>query len=108
MVNNLFQKYHLPKIVKVSVLRTTEDTYIAKFPELPGCLTEANDMVDLLYQVNDALFTYFDVSRKDLKGVDFLYYPPKDFLRDIQKIEATKTKVQKYVEFHYPYPNCYA
>ena len=67
------KKYNLPSRVDVLVTKTPEGSFMATFPKLPGCLTEADDIVDLLYQVNDAIFTYFDISRKDLKGIDFLY-----------------------------------
>ena len=106
MQDNIFRKYNLPSKVKVVANKTEEGTYIATFPELPGCLTEADDAVDLLYQVNDALFTYFDVSRKDLKDIDFLYSPPPSFLRELQKREP-KPQVKKSVEFHIPYPHNY-
>lgn len=96
------KNYNLPPKVKVLVTKTSEGSYMATFPELPGCLTEADDIVDLLYQVNDAIFTYFDILRKDLKGVDFLYTPPRNFLKNIEKVKP-KPQVHQSVEFHIPY-----
>lgn len=99
---NLHKKYNLPSKVKVQVSKTPEGSFIATFPELPGCLTEADDVVDLLYQVNDAIFTYYDIARKDLKGVDFLYAPPPDFLNNIKTVKPLP-RSRKSVEFHIPY-----
>jgi predicted RNase H-like HicB family nuclease len=99
---DLSKKYNLPSKVKVLVTKTSEGSYMATFPELPGCLTEADDVVDLLYQVNDAVFTYFDILRKDLKDIDFLYTPPRNFLKNIEKVKP-KPQVRRSVEFHIPY-----
>lgn len=101
-MSNIYAKYNLPSKIKVLVTKTPKGGYMATFPELPGCLTEANNIIDLLYQVNDAIFTYFDIVREDLKGIDFLYTPPPDFLNNIERIKP-QPRIRKSVEFHIPY-----
>ena len=100
---NFSKKYSLPSKVEVLVTKTPKGSFVATFPKLPGCLTEADDIVDLLYQVNDAVFTYFDISRKDLKGVDFLYAPPRNFLKDIKGSKMKSQTNEDTVKFHIPY-----
>ncbi len=99
---SILTKYNLPNRVRVWVDNTPEGSYVVTFPDLPGCMTEAKDVIDLIYQVNDAIFTYHDVARKDLKGIDFLYAPPQSFLGDIKNLKP-KVKSYKKVDFHIPY-----
>lgn len=101
-MSNLLAKYKLPNKVTVNINRAAEGCFVATFPELKGCITEAEDVVDLLYQVNDAIFTYFDIARKDLEGIDFLYAPPSNFLNNIKDLEP-KPKARRKVQFRYPY-----
>ena len=100
---NFSKKYNLPSKVEVLLTKSPEGSFVATFPKLPGCLTEADDIVDLLYQVNDAIFTYFDISRKDLKGIDFLYTPPRNFLKNIKETKPMPNSNKSAVEFHIPY-----
>jgi predicted RNase H-like HicB family nuclease len=102
-MSSINKKYGLPSKIKVVVSKTPEKTYMATFPELPGCLTEADNIIDLLYQVNDAIFTYFDIERKELKNIDFLYAPPPNFLKNIEDTPGKNKSSSKRVEFHIPY-----
>jgi predicted RNase H-like HicB family nuclease len=106
MVNKL-DKYKLPPTVRVKVVKTAEGSFIAVFPELPGCLTEADNVIDLIYQVNDAIYTYFDVPGKELKGVGLVYTPPQEFLHDMAKLSSgdnqQEQRARKTIEFKSPY-----
>lgn len=106
MVNKL-DKYQLPPTVQVKVTKTSEGSFIAVFPELPGCLTEADNVIDLIYQVNDAIYTYFDIPGKVLKDVGLVYTPPQEFLHDMAKLHSEdnkqEQKVRKTIEFKSSY-----
>lgn len=80
----------LPSRVLVQVKKTPEGTFYAKFPELPGCFTEADGPFDLIFQVNDAIFTYFDVPRKKLKKDEVKYWPPEDYFKRLLRLKETR------------------
>lgn len=101
-MKKLFNKYSLPKKVAVNIKKVAEGCFVATFPELKGCMTEAEDVIDLIYQVNDAIYTYYDITRKDLENIDFLYSPPPDFLKRIKDLEP-KPRARRTTEFHFPF-----
>ncbi|MDK2956510.1 MAG: hypothetical protein PWQ57_2006 [Desulfovibrionales bacterium] len=46
-----------------------EDGYNARFPDLPGCITQADTLGELDAMLRDALFCYLDALREDGDGV---------------------------------------
>lgn len=73
---NLQKKYDLPDSIKVILKRTPKGGFYAKLPDYPGCMTEADNVGELLENVTDAVLTYFDVSREDSNRVNGIYMPP--------------------------------
>ena len=61
----LMKKYKLPQNIKVAVKVTSEGIFFASFPDYPGCITEAKDILDLISNITDVILTYFDVPRKE-------------------------------------------
>ncbi len=73
--NKIFQKYNLPNIVKVKIVKNREGFYV-EFPEFPGLFTQAENQLDLFYMITDALLTHFEVPRKLAKDFSVYYLPP--------------------------------
>lgn len=59
-------KINLPDKIKVSVKKGTISAFLVELPEY-GVFTEADTMTNLFFQVNDLIYTYFDVPKK-LRG----------------------------------------
>lgn len=66
----------LPRRVQVRVKNTTEGGFVAELPEY-GIFTQASTVPELVYMVNDAIFTYFDVSVEDRKHLPYFVTPPQ-------------------------------
>lgn len=73
-MNNLLTKYNLPKRVEVDLHKAKEGGYVVKFPGLPGCYTQVEDLSKLHENVTDAILTYFDVPRKEANKDDKAFY----------------------------------
>jgi len=54
----------LPSKLEVEVHRAVEKGFWARIKNLPGCYTQAEDFIELVYMINDAVFTYFDIPPK--------------------------------------------
>ena len=65
----------LPRRVQVRVKNTTEGGFVAELPEY-GIFTQASTVPELVYMVNDAIFTYFDVSVEDRKHLPYFVPHP--------------------------------
>lgn len=50
-------------------------TYIATFPDLPGCMTEASSELELIANITDAVLTHFGVPREIARSLDIVYLP---------------------------------
>lgn len=86
---DLVEKYKLPERVLVVITKTPEGSFYAKFPELPGCMTEADSPLELLENTTDAILTYFDVPRKEALRMNIKYLPP-----ELTKPELTKLPIK--------------
>lgn len=88
----LKDKYGLPDGFKVKV-KKTGGLYTAFLPEFPGCITMAKNQMDLIYQVNDAVLTYFKVPREDAIECGIFYLPSQD-IPAILKVKSSLNTVQ--------------
>jgi predicted RNase H-like HicB family nuclease len=50
-------------------------TYIATFPDLPGCMTEASSELELIANITDAILTHFGVPQEIAHSLDIVYLP---------------------------------
>jgi hypothetical protein len=53
----------LPPIIKAKILKTKEGTFIAELPKY-DIFTEADNLLELDYNINDLIYTFFDVPKK--------------------------------------------
>lgn len=65
----------LPPRLEVEIHRAAEGGFWAKVNNLRGCVTQADDFLELIEMINDAVFTYFEVPVKYRKLLG--YYVPK-------------------------------
>ncbi|MCL4406172.1 MAG: type II toxin-antitoxin system HicB family antitoxin [Patescibacteria group bacterium] len=54
-------KWRLPQELQVSLKKSADGGYIAFVDNVPGCVTQAETGQDLFTQVNDALYTYYEI-----------------------------------------------
>ena len=83
MVENL-KKYEdlLPNRVTVQI-KKTEDGLYAKILELPNCNTQADNFVELIRMVNDAIFSYLDIPEEHQEKLG--YYVPAKIMDEFQR-----------------------
>ncbi len=53
-----------PDKVEVSVARAKEGGFVAEIITYPGCYTEGETFSELLFMINDCLYTYFNIPEK--------------------------------------------
>lgn len=61
----------LPQFIKVDVKKSTTGILIADLPEL-NIFTEANDLNELFINVNDLIYTFFDIPKKYHDQIRFI------------------------------------
>lgn len=59
------EKYGIPNVINIRIDRDNRGNYIVTSKELPGLITETNDLNKLLDVYNDAVLTYFDVPKRE-------------------------------------------
>lgn len=90
---NLSEKYKLPKSIKVEVKRDKDILY-AYLSDYPGCMTIAKNLGELIENVNDAILTYFKVSKRDAKQSNIIYFP------DIRPVSRISARIVKSPQLH--------
>lgn len=58
-------QYNIPKSLRLDVRLTTKGKFVLTSPDLPGFITQADDNVDLMPMLNNAILTYYDVPHLD-------------------------------------------
>ena len=66
-------KICLPSQIKVRVTQEKSGNYFAELSEY-DVFTEANTLAELIFNINDLIYTYFDIPKKDRGKV--WYAPP--------------------------------
>lgn len=85
----------LPSAIHVDVSKGTSGVLLAKLTQY-NIFTEADSLNDLFLQVNDLIYTYFDVPKK-YQG-QITYIPPKTIQYELVKI-ASQTTTKSYTQF---------
>jgi len=80
----LAKKYNLPDKIQVAIHKSSKG-FTAILPEYPGCMTYAENMSELVENVNDALLTYLDVPREEALKADFLYIPRQEVNKPVKR-----------------------
>lgn len=81
----IHEKYNLPKSVKVEVKENPEGGFYAKLPDYPGCMTEADDELELVENITDAILTYFNVPREEAIKSNIVYFPVPKIRQEVSK-----------------------
>jgi hypothetical protein len=85
----------IPKLLKVDVKKGETGVLIAELPSL-GVSTEADDLNELFFNVNDLIYTYFDIPKKYQDKICFI--PNVSAREELLKI-AQHSKTSKFSEF---------
>lgn len=91
-LQNLLDKYNLPKKVRVLIKQSPEG-FSVNFPEYRGCITFAEDPLELNYKITDALLTYFEVPKHIAEGAPIMYAP----------VDQLSTKGQKPIDTNFSF-----
>lgn len=81
-INNTdISKYNIPESLRIDIRLTKNGKFVLTSPDLPGFITQADNSVDLMPMLNDAILTYYDVphlesdmvfDNLDIKGQGFI------------------------------------
>ncbi len=85
----------IPKSLKVDVKKGETGVLIAELPTL-GVFTEAEDLNELFINVNDLIYTYFDIPKKYQDKICFV---PNVFAREVLVKIAHEAKTKKFSQF---------
>lgn len=58
------REHNIPDNIRLDI-KLEDGWFIVTSPDLPGMVTQARNTQELLDMVNDAVLTYFDVSRRE-------------------------------------------
>jgi len=84
----------LPKKVSVVVFKGKSGSLLARLPEYE-VFTEADNLNDLIFQVNDLIYTYFDVPKEFQDDIQYL--PSKEAQEKLIKTaQETNQKTQSF------------
>lgn len=85
----------LPSTLKVEIHAREEGGFWARVKNLPGCYTQADDGLELIDMVNDAVLEYFDVPERLRREVGY-YIPSK--LKEQLEHRAKEQKSHQQIE----------
>lgn len=63
-INKTFE-YYMSLPYKIVFYPASEGGYVAEIPDLPGCLTQGDDMQDTLKMIEDAKASWIDIAMQD-------------------------------------------
>ncbi len=99
-IKNLKEKYNLPDSVNVEIHKGETGEYYASLPDYPGCMTIGKTMGELIENITDAVFTYFEVSRKDALQSDIIYLP---HVNKYEENKRVKSRVKEFISVSQQY-----
>lgn len=67
-MNKTFE-YYMTLPYKIVFYPASEGGYVAEIPELPGCLTQGDDMKDTLELIEDAKRAWIDIALQDKREI---------------------------------------
>lgn len=59
------REYNIPEKVNFSVARKKSGWFVVTSPDLPGLISQCENLDELLDVYNDAILTYFDVPKRE-------------------------------------------
>ena len=62
---------NFPKTIKIHVFKGESGRLLAKLTDF-NVFTEADDLNSLFFQVNDLIYTYFDIPKKYQDGIQYI------------------------------------
>ena len=80
-----FDLNKLPQTITVKIAKTVEGNFIAELPEYEEVFTQASNLEQLDFNVNDLIMAYFDVPRE---YHNFIWYRPKESKSETDKIKT--------------------
>ncbi len=86
-MNQLF--IELPEKISVKIMQGSSGVFIAELSEYDA-FTEANTLLELDNQINDLIFTIFDVPKEYQKAIRYLREPSKQELGLQEKMNFLK------------------
>ena len=86
LLNQIKLVAKLPDKLEVKIGKSRDTGYWAEIVNLPGCVTQAENPMELLVMINDAVYTYFDIPKKYLSKMPI--YLPEEIVR--RKIETNQ------------------
>ena len=72
----------LPDSLHVSLTPSKDGGYVASVPDLPGCVTEGSNFIELNQMINSAVFDYFEIPAQYIPNLSS-YLPSKEVLEDM-------------------------
>lgn len=75
----------LPEEITVTIYKTPDGLW-AKVKEFPHCYTQADNFIELIQMLNDAIFSYVGISEKDRD----VFYIPKALAEELRRKEWEK------------------
>lgn len=61
----IIKEYGIPESITVQVRRTPTGQFVIASPELPGLISQSDDLKHIVEMYNDAILTYFDVPKRE-------------------------------------------
>lgn len=81
-----FDLNKLPQTITVKIAKTAEGNYIAELPEYKEVFTQASNLEQLDFNVNDLIMAYFDVPKE---YHNYIWYRQKESKSEVDKIKAS-------------------
>lgn len=92
------KKTSLPRHINVHVQKGDSGALIATL-EKYNSVTEADNLIELFFNVNDLIYTIFDISKKDQESIQFI--PSKEAQVEMLNIaESPLKRVEKQFEIN--------
>lgn len=73
----------LPSSIKVKIGKSKDGGFWVEVISLPGCFTQAESGEELFVMINDAVYTYFDISERYFPFLP-RYFPTEKMKRRLQ------------------------
>lgn len=86
----------LPKSIQIDVNKGESGVLLARLPKY-DVFTEADNLNELFFQVNDLIYAFFDVPKQYQEKI--CYIPAKSIQEDLVRIAEQQT-TKKYKEFN--------
>ena len=86
----------LPQVIRVQVKKFKKNQFFAELPKYK-VFTEANSFLELIWNVNDLIFAFFDIPKSEQRKI--WYLPPRKRKAKEQAAVIDKKQVNKAILF---------